>query len=150
LDAFVNKLQEVVVSNKKLKPKIANSQKIVDKQYFDDNQSSPINPNIYNGSIVNGVNFVRLYKDVLKLINKKSNSDGEDEMPFTEIVMQKINYGFYKKTLHLKDEEIRLFLLYCEKDPIDLNSFKSKSDFEIMDFLISKNSEFEKIKAQKK
>jgi len=150
LDAFVNKLQEVVVSNKKLKPKIANSQKIVDKQYFDDNQSSPINPNIYNGSIVNGVNFVRLYKDVLKLIKKKSNSDGENEMPFTEIVMQKINYGFYKKTLHLKDEEIRLFLLYCEKDPIDLNSFKSKSDFEIMDFLISKNSEFEKIKAQKK
>jgi hypothetical protein len=71
-------------------------------------------------------------------------------MPFTEIVMQKINYGFYKKTLHLKDEEISLFLLYCEKDPIDLNSFKSKSDFEIMDFLISKNSEFEKIKAQKK
>ena len=37
MDAFVNKLDEVVISNKKLKPKIANSQSIVDKQYFDDN-----------------------------------------------------------------------------------------------------------------
>ena len=150
LDAFVNKLEEVVVSNKKLKPKIANSQKIVDQQYFDDQQSSPKNPGVYDGTITNGVNFVRLYKDVLKLINKKRIEEESSLMPFTEIVMQKINYGFYKSTLHLKDEEIRLFLLYCDKDPIDLKSFNAKLDFEIMDFLISKNKEFEKMKLNQK
>lgn len=150
LDAFVNKLEEVVISNNKLKPKIANSQKIVDQQYFDDNQSSPKNPNVFDGSIVNAVNFVRLYKDVLKIIKKKPNNGSDAEMPFTETVMQKINYGFYKNTLNLEDEEIRLFLLYCEKDALDSKSFNAKTDFEIMDFLISKNNEFKKLKSQQK
>lgn len=150
MDAFVNKLDEVVVSNKKLKPKIANSQRIVDKQYFDDKLSSPKNPGVYDGSFVNGVNFVRLYKDVLKLMKKKRDVESNSIMPFTEIVMQKINYGFYKKTLNLKDEEMRLFLLYCEKDLINLKEFNSKTDFEIMDFLISKNKEFDKIKTRNK
>lgn len=148
MDAFVNKLDEVVVSNNKLKPKIANSQSIVDKKYFDDNQSSPKNANVYDGTIVNGVNFVRLYKDVLKLAKKKSDNQSNVQMPFIEIIMQKINYGFYKNTLNLEDEEIRLFLLYCEKDPIDLKLFNSKTDFEIMDFLISKNSAFNKMKSE--
>lgn len=150
MDAFVNKLDEVVVSNKKLKPKIASSQSIVDKKYFDDNQSSPKNTNVYDGSIVNGVNFVRLFKDVVKLVKKKPGNEDNVEMPFTETVMQKINYGFYKNTLNLRDEEIRLFLLYCEKDPINLKSFNSKTDFEIMDFLISKNKAFDKIKSEQK
>jgi hypothetical protein len=150
MDAFVNKLDEVVVSNKKLKPKIANSQSIVDKKYFDDNQSSPKNRNVYDGTIENGVNFVRLFKDVLKLVKKKTDDGNNVEMPFTETVMQKINYGFYKNTLNLRDEEIRLFLLYCEKDPIDLKLFNSKTDFEIMDFLISKNIEFDKMKSEQK
>ena len=150
MDAFVNKLDEVFVSNKKLKPKIANSQSIVDKKYFDDNQSSPKNTGVYDGSIINGVNFVRLFKDVLKLVKKKPDNENNIEMPFTETVMQKINYGFYKNTLNLRDEEIRLFLLYCEKDLINLKSFNSKTDFEIMDFLISKNIEFDKMKSEQK
>lgn len=42
MELFNNQLNEVVVKNQ-IKPKIANSQGIVDAEFFDDAQSSPIN-----------------------------------------------------------------------------------------------------------
>jgi len=57
-------LEEVVITSE-TKPKF-DSQKIVDIQYFDDEKSSPKNRLINDGTIENGVDFVRIYKDVIK------------------------------------------------------------------------------------
>ena len=148
LEVFYNQLNEVIVDDKSTHPISVNSQQIVDKQYVADAKSSPKNQYIYDGTIVNGVNFVRLYKDVLTVLKKKNpkQSNFTAESNFTEKAVQQINYTFFTKTLNLKDEEIKLFLLYCENDIKSKSVLKTKSDFEMMDFMIKKNKEFRKLK----
>ncbi|WP_395062688.1 hypothetical protein [Flavobacterium sp.] len=148
LEVFYSQLNEVVINNKSAHPIGGKSQKIVDKQYVADAKSSPKNQYIYDGTIVNGVNFVRLYKDVLSVLKKKNpkKSSFTSQSNFTEKALQQTNYTFFTKTLNLNDEEIKLFLMYCEND-IEANAvLKLKSDFELMDFMIKKNKEFKKLK----
>ncbi|SFA86036.1 CarboxypepD_reg-like domain-containing protein [Flavobacterium swingsii] len=64
----IEQLEEVVITMD-TKPQF-NSQKIVDGKYFDDAQSSPKNRYVYDGSIENGIDFVRLYKEVSKKIKE--------------------------------------------------------------------------------
>ena len=148
LEVFYHQLNEVVVANNKT-PKFGNTQKIVDKPYVADEKSHLKNDFVYDGSITNGVNFVRLYKDVFKLLKKKNpkKSDFTTEVNFTEVAMKRIKYSFYTNTLLLKDDEIKLFLVFCENDSKSKTVLKSQSDFELMDFMITKNKEFKAVKS---
>ncbi|MFV8387866.1 hypothetical protein [Flavobacterium sp. LB1P62] len=149
LDAFVNLLPEVMVyGNKNLNPVSENTQKYVDKQYFDDAKSSPKNRTMpSDGSIEYGMNFVRIYKDVLKAL-KKNNPERTDFMSdkgFTEQVMKRMSYSFFTDTLALNDDEIGLFLIFCENDSQSKIVMKPEKEFQLMDFLITKNKEFKRI-----
>lgn len=149
LDVFTNELAEVLVRAKKeLNPIEGNSQKYVDLKYFDDEKSSPKNrtmPPI--GGIENGMDFVRIYKDVLGVLRKKNpqKTDFYKETSFSEVVMNKVNYSFFSNTLHLKDDEIKLFLIYCENDSKSRELMQPSEEFKLMDFLINKNKEYKKI-----
>ncbi|MFV8373821.1 hypothetical protein ACNQGC_00705 [Flavobacterium sp. GSP11] len=149
LDAFVNLLPEVMVyGNKNLNPVSENTQKYVDKQYFNDAKSSPKNRTMpSDGSIEYGMNFVRIYKDVLKAL-KKNNPERTDFMSdkgFTEQVMKRMSYSFFTDTLALNDDEIGLFLIFCENDSQSKIVMKPEKEFQLMDFLITKNKEFKRI-----
>lgn len=63
-----DELEEIVVTSF-VRPKF-DSQKIIDTQYFDDLHSTPKNRLIKDGTIENGINFVRLYKDAKSLVTK--------------------------------------------------------------------------------
>lgn len=148
LEPFFYQLSEVVISKENdIKP-IQGSQAKVDQKYFDDEKSSPRNRTMMQaGGIENPMDFVRMYKDVVKIINKgvakKSNKITQTD--FTEVAMRKIPYSFFNNTLKLADDEIKLFLVFCENDAKATAIQKSNSDFEIMNFLIEKNIEFKKI-----
>ena len=148
LETFAYQLSEVVVFKEEKAKPIAGSQAIVDKEYFDDEKSSPKNRTMTQvGGIENPIDFVRIYKDVFKIlrINTPKKSDFTTKIDFTEVVMKKIDYSFFNNTLKLKDDEIKLFLVYCENDPKSSALLKSNTKFELMDFLIEKNIEFKKI-----
>ena len=148
LETFAYQLSEVVVFKEEKAKPIAGSQAIVDKEYFDDEKSSPKNRTMTQvGGIENPIDFVRIYKDVFKIlkINTPKKSDFTTKIDFTEVVMKKIDYSFFNNTLKLKDDEIKLFLVYCENDPKSSALSKSNTKFELMDFLIEKNIEFKKI-----
>lgn len=149
LDAFVNLLPEVVVyGGKKINPISGNSQKYVDMQYFDDEKSSPKNRTMpSDGSIEKGMDFVRIYKDVLKTLRKNNpeKTDFTSDKSFTELVMNKVSYSFFANTLNLNDDEIGLFLIFCENDPKSKIVMKPGNEFQVMDFLITKNKEFKRI-----
>ncbi len=157
LEGYSYQLEEVVISAKNgvQSPIEGNSQAIVDKQYFDDSQSSPKNRTMLpdgNGAIENGVNFVRLYKDIFKTL-KRDNPDKTDfisERDFTEVVLNSVGYGFFIDSLKLNEDEVRIFLVYCENDARAKTLLKPESKFELMDFLITKNMEFRKISAFEK
>lgn len=152
LTAFTNQLTEVVVENKskskeKIKPKIGSTRDIVDTKYFDDNQSSPKNTVMPSNVTENGMDFVRMYKDVMRFLRKKNpkKNDLTSTVSFTESVIKKIKYPFFNNTLKLQDDEIKLFLVYCENDTKVKTILDTKSDFILMDYLIEKNIEFKKI-----
>ena len=151
MEAFTNQLIEVIVPVKKvLKPNLGNTQSIVDKQYFDDEKSSPKNRTMPpNGTIENGMNFVRIYKDVLKSLRKNNLEviDFTENKSFTELALKRVGYDFFANTLQLKDDEIRLFLIFCENDPKSKLLLNSENEFQLIDFLVTKNKEYKKITA---
>jgi hypothetical protein len=150
LEVFTHQLSEVVVSNRNNVKSINDSRAIVDKKYFDDEKSSPKNATMMQvGGVENPVDFVRMYKDVFKILKKKSpkKKDFISKINFTEIVMNKVGYSFFTDKLKLKDDAIKLFLVYCENDSKSNTFSKSSTEFELMDFLIVKNIEFKKITA---
>jgi len=140
-------LTEVVVKKGEKKKKVKNSQAIVDQQYVDDEKSSPNNIAMPNyDAIPNGVNFVRLYKDIAKLV-RRNRPEEVEKLQFSEAVLKKFDYNFFHKTLNLKDEEIKLFVMYCETDPKVKDFTVKETKFGLMDFMISKNEEFRKMVA---
>ncbi len=153
LELKINNLDEVKVSNNNAKynPIQDDTQKYVDKQYFNDEKSHLTNANVYDGQTP-GINFVRLLKDVFKLFKKKNpkQTDFYSDVSFTELVLQKVKYNYFINRLKLKDEEIRLFLVYCENDSAAKELSRYKTTFELMDFLFNKNKEFTNIKNENK
>ena len=147
MDPIAYELTEVVVKKGDKKQKVKNSQGIVDQQYFDDAQSSPKNNALVPENVIsNGVNFARLYKDIAKLV-RKNRSDEAQKLKFSESVLKKFDYNFFHKTLKLKDEEIKLFVLFCEADPKVKDFTVNETKFDLMDFMIGKNGEFKKMVA---
>jgi len=148
LETFFYQLSEVIISKENNIKPIQASQAIVDQKFFDDEKSSPKNRSMMQaGGIENPMDFVRMYKDVVKIINKDSAKKPNKitQTDFTEVAMRKIPYTFFNNTLKLADDEIKLFLVFCENDAKATAIQKSNSDFEIMNFLIEKNIEFKKI-----
>lgn len=143
LKTYTNQLKEVKINNKKYNPIQGNSQKYVDQQYNDDAQSHIKNTKVYDGQTP-GVNFVRLFKDVVKFFKKKNPNklDYFADVSFTELVLSKIKYDYFINTLKLKDEEVRLFLVFCENDEVSEDLSRYKTSFELMDYLFNKNKEF--------
>ncbi len=149
LDVFTNELAEVLIRAKKeLSPIEGNSQKYVDMKFFDDEKSSPKNRTMPPvGGIENGMDFVRIYKDVLGFLRKKNpqKTDFYKETSFSEFALSKVNYAFFSNTLHLKDEQIKLFLIYCENDSKSRELMQPSEEFKLLDFFVTKNNEFKKI-----
>lgn len=146
LNVLTKQLMEIVVYAKKnIRPIEGNSQKYVDQQYFDDEKSSPKNQTMkLDGTIENGMDFVRMYKDVLKILKLKNpqRTDFISPTNFTEVAMKSVSYTFFTKTLNLKDDEMALFLVYCENDSKSKTLLKPESEFELIDFLVTKNKDF--------
>lgn len=143
-----NELKEVVV-HKELKVKSlgGGSQKIVDMQFEDDQQSTAKNTVMYSDQTIKyGTDFVRIFKDVKKLLRK--NEDVKDEaisdIAFVAYAKDNFKPDFYTKTLGLKEDEIELFLMYCSNDPESKRHVNPDQKFELIDFLINKNKEFKK------
>lgn len=150
LEVFTNELAEVIIlSRKELSPISGNSQKYVDMQFFDDEKSSPKNRMILSeaSKLENGINFVRIYKDVIKVLRKNNpgKTDFYKDTSFSDLVIKRINYSFFANTLDLDDNEIKLFLVFCENDPKSRSLMDVKSEFQLIDFLIAKNKEYKKI-----
>ena len=149
LEAQTTLLKEVIVKGKMdIKPAIGNSQSIVDTQFTDDAKSSPINRTMpSDGTIENGMDFVRIFKMVSKVFKKDSDEKSglNAQADFSDTVSKGLDRYFFTNTLKLKSEEISLFLDYCESDPKSKNLLKEEDEFLLIDFLITKNEEFKRI-----
>jgi hypothetical protein len=151
LEVFTNELAEVIILAKKdVNPISGSTQKFVDIQFFDDAQSSPKNTVMPpDGTIDKGMDFVRIYKGVLKTLRKDNpgKQDFYKDTTFSDYVISHVNYSFLSNSLALRDDEIKLFLVYCENDSKSRTLMNPALEFQLLDFLSNKNKEFKRITA---
>ncbi|RZJ53337.1 MAG: hypothetical protein EOO44_08840 [Flavobacterium sp.] len=154
LDLVNNELKEVVVHKElKVKSLDQNSQHYVDRLYEDDKQSSTKNIAMYSDQTIKyGTDFVRIFKDVKKLLSKKEDvqEDVVSDIAFVEYAKDNFTPDFYTKTLGLKPDEVELFLMYCSNDAESKKYLKPDDKFQLMDFMVNKNKEFKKIVVSQK
>jgi hypothetical protein len=146
LNIFINPLKEVVVTKTVIKPNLGNIQNIIDTEYFDDKQSSLDNPLMPTAKIKYGMDIDRIGKMIWKSFFKE-NTDKEKDIDygdFSDIVPKRIHPFFFTNTLKLKEDEIGLFLIYCENDSKSKALLKPEAEFQLIEFLIIKNEEFKR------
>ncbi|WP_366186767.1 hypothetical protein [Flavobacterium ovatum] len=151
LDVFTNELAEVIIlAKKEMNPISGSTQKIVDLQFFDDAKSSPKNTAMLSDQTIDkGMDFVRIYKGILKTMRKDNpgKQDFYKDTTFADYVISHVNYSFLSSTLGLRDDEIKLFLVYCENDSKSRTLMDPALEFQLLDFLSNKNKEFKRITA---
>ncbi|PKB16063.1 hypothetical protein [Flavobacterium sp. 5] len=155
LHAVANELLTVVVYAKHVPhPEFGNTQKIVDTQYFDDKQSTPDNPLMIPSGTgnPNSMDVIRVYNKIFKHLfkNNPEKSDFVTDVSFTNVAIHSVSYSFFTDKLKIKDDQIGLFLLYCENDPKSRDFLDPSQQFEIMDFLINKYDAFKHIASVEK
>ena len=154
LDLVNNQLKEVVVHKElKVKSLQGGSQGIVDMQFEDDKQSTAKNTAMLSDQTIKyGTDFVRIFKDVKKLLSKKEEVKEEEitDIAFVEYAKDNFTKDFYAKTLNLKADEVELFLMYCSNDPRSKQLVDPDQKFQLMDFMINKNKDFKKAEAVQK
>jgi len=155
LHAVANELLSVVVYAKNVPhSEFGNTQKIVDTQYFDDKQSSPNNILMMPTGTgdPNAMDCIRVYNKIFKSLFKENpeKSDFVSDVSFTNAAMHSVSYSFFTDKLKIKDDQIGLFLLYCENDPKSKTLVGNNQQFEIMDFLITKSDSFKHIASVEK
>ncbi|CAI2766770.1 hypothetical protein [Flavobacterium collinsii] len=150
LNLISNELKEVLVhKDLKVKSLGGGSQKYVDMQFEDDKQSTAKNIAMYSDQTIKyGMDFVRIFKDVKKLLSKNDEVKEEviTDMAFIEYSRSNFKPNFFTGTLGLEEDEIELFLMYCSNDPESRKHLDPDQKFELIDFLVNKNKEFKKVK----
>jgi hypothetical protein len=139
-------LKEVIVT--KMKWQHIGSDKNASNQIALDKMQSQIkNPFIYDGSITNGLDFIKIGKLIIDLF-KKDKTEIKNKIPeiqFYELAKNKNYQEYYSKSLNLKPEEIELFLQFCDADPKSKIVAQNNNSLAMMDFLFAKNLEFKKL-----
>lgn len=143
LETYTNNLKEVIVP-RKIIPNLGKIQKIIDAPYFDDSQSSPKNTTMPTITIENGLDFMKIGGMIGKLFIK--NEPDKKEINFYENFKEATNKAvtreFFTNTLKLREDEVGLFLIFCESDRKSRAFLKSENKFQLIDFLVMKNKEF--------
>jgi len=102
---------------------------------------------VYNGSIENGMDLIRIGRMILKLFLKEKEAVKKKgtEIEFKALATTTCDQKFYVETLKLKPEEIPLFLQFCDADPKSKTLTENSNVLSMMDFLSAKNIEFKKL-----
>jgi hypothetical protein len=104
--------------------------------------------NVYDGSIENGIDFMRMGKGLRNLFKNKDKEKSKNTLPpipFKEYLALHFDTAFYTQKLKVKPEEIDLFIAYCEVDPRAKSLAERQDILEMADFLFEKNDLFKKL-----
>ena len=118
----------------------------LDELAVDKIQKTLKNPGVYDGQTT-GIDFTKIGKMIGKLFSKEKEIVKVESplIVFKDLVKNNFKPDFYTKTLHLKEDEVALFLEFCDVDPKARLLEKSNNQLMLLDFLHQKRDEFKKI-----
>jgi hypothetical protein len=131
-------LEEIVIISKVSFPKIKFDKNIANQLKLEKEANNPKPFGVYDGTIPNGLGMT---------INLSSGRKKTHEIEFKELMKKNYNDSFYIETLKLKPEKIGLFIEFCDADPKSKTVLENTNPLRLMDFLMSKKIEFNKILA---
>jgi hypothetical protein len=99
---------------------------------------------VYTGETVNGTDFIAVGKMIGKLFKRKRKEAATINVDIKDYLSSNFDEAFCAKVLYLKQEQVIDFFKFCEDDPKAQRILNDGSDFEIVDFLISKKEKFNK------
>lgn len=144
LSVKIIELDEVVVQKSRAL-NYAVTQGQIDEARLARDEAAVKNPYVYDGAMVNAVNFIRIGKDIAKLykkvFNKSTSAPPVPEVAFKDYIKSNIEPGFFLNKLKLKPDEIPLFIEYCDADP-DSKTLGKQNVLNTIGFLLAKNQEF--------
>ena len=142
-------LEAVIISNE-FNPSKIFSQAAADEINVYKNAARPKVIAVYDGSITNGMDFVRMgsdFKKVLKnIFGSKEKILQKEHFKFKDYVELNFDKQFFINTLKLQADQIVNFKEFCEADAKSNTLMIDVVYLNIYDFLILKNIEFKKYK----
>ena len=125
-------IEEVIISNEKLFPKIK-----VEHQYQERKFTIP------DGSIQNGVDFIAVFKLVGKLFKKeKEVRINRTPVSFLSFVNYNFKPDFLIKTLAIEEKKLNDFLMFCTYDERAQQLANNENVISMLEFLQEKAKEF--------
>lgn len=142
-------LEEVVITKMpsiKLSSDKGYEQGKLDK-YALEKSAKSLKTGVYNGSIENGMDFMRIGGMILGLFVKEKEKIkiSPPKIEFIAVAKTSCDREFYIETLKLKPDQIDLFLEFCDADPKSKTLLENSNILSMMDFLSYKNIEFKKL-----
>lgn len=122
------------------------SQAELDNVKLEKQLSRPTNSAVYTGETVNGVDFARIGRDIIKFF-KKRNADKTPatKIVFKEYVADNFQDSFFTEKLGLQPEQVAPFMEYCQADPKAETVAQNNNILVMMDFLITKSEAYKKL-----
>lgn len=142
-------LEEVVI----IKPTLGHinyySQEAADEINLKKAANNPKPIGVYDGSLVNSPDLVKIGGKILRLFAKQKEITKKEmpEIKFKELATATCTEDYFNKTLQLQPEEVSLFLEFCDADPKSKIIIKNSNPLILMDFLFSKNIEYKNLNA---
>ena len=103
--------------------------------------------NFNDSPVPNGPDLMRIAGMIASLFTKEKEQPKEKlpEIEFKASAQSLVNHHYYINILKLKEDEIQLFLQFCEADPKSHQVTQDQNVLSMMDFLNTKNKEFKKL-----
>ena len=142
----VNELEEVVVTPENQEKFLDLKEEEFKRFDYTFDKSSRVN-NVINeqGKLVDGINFVNLYKLIRNSIKKDSNENDSDyKYNPSDLLRELYDDVFFTKNLLIPNDKINEFLLYCDDNFPDRILLKKDNEFELIEFLVKQSKKFVK------
>jgi hypothetical protein len=147
----VNELEEVVVTPENQEKFLDLKEEEFKRFDYTFDKSSRVN-NVINeqGKLVDGINFVNLYRLIRNSIKKDSN-ENESNYKYnpSDLLRELYDDVFFTKNLLIPNDKINEFLLYCDDNFPDRILLKKDNEFELIEFLVKQSKKFVKNIAKK-
>lgn len=100
-----------------------------------------------NRQVVNGLNFVNIFKLLSSIVDAKSDEEKLNIIP-SEVLPYILDENFFNEVLELKSFEINDFLLKLDSDRKMKNLILDKNQFLVIDYLLNKSDEYKSSRAE--
>lgn len=140
-------LEEVVVISKISFPHIGYNQEYADQSKLEKAANNPKPIGVYDGTLTNSPDLMRIGGVILNLFvkPKEKNSEAAIKNEFKEVVKNNYPQTFFINTLKVKPDDVALFIEFCAANNSSKAVLENYNPLKLLDFLISKKIEFDKM-----